>query len=145
MCFQYLYFSHFPRTCFQNQCLQTMYGGPRRSGADAGAAAVPCSSLSRRRPLHRPCPRTGIKHQAERVCCLLVLNLVSSTLSCIRQPRPRLSPEGEPERLLLLPSFSRAPSWGTELKGAAAPRPTHAYFTRTASAETATQLGEMGI
>jgi hypothetical protein len=24
------------------------------------------------------------------VCCLLVLNLVSSTLSCIRQPRPRL-------------------------------------------------------
>ena len=27
---------------------------------------------------------------AERECCLLVLNLVSSTLSCIRQPRPRL-------------------------------------------------------
>ncbi len=26
----------------------------------------------------------------ERVCCLLVLNLVSSTLSCIRQPRPQL-------------------------------------------------------
>ena len=26
---------------------------------------------------------------AERECCLLVLNLVSSTLSCIRQPRPR--------------------------------------------------------
>ena len=26
----------------------------------------------------------------ERLCCLLVLNLVSSTLSCIRQPRPRL-------------------------------------------------------
>jgi len=25
-----------------------------------------------------------------RECCLLVLNLVSSTLSCIRQPRPRL-------------------------------------------------------
>jgi hypothetical protein len=25
----------------------------------------------------------------ERECCLLVLNLVSSTLSCIRQPRPR--------------------------------------------------------
>ena len=24
----------------------------------------------------------------ERVCCLLVLNLVSSTLSCISQPRP---------------------------------------------------------
>ena len=28
--------------------------------------------------------------ERERVCCLLVLNLVSSTLSCIRQPRPRL-------------------------------------------------------
>ena len=27
---------------------------------------------------------------SERECCLLVLNLVSSTLSCIRQPRPRL-------------------------------------------------------
>jgi len=26
----------------------------------------------------------------ERVCCLLVLNLVSSTLPCIRQPGPRL-------------------------------------------------------
>jgi hypothetical protein len=26
------------------------------------------------------------------VCCLLVLNLVSSTLPCIRQPRPRLFP-----------------------------------------------------
>jgi hypothetical protein len=26
----------------------------------------------------------------ERECCLLVLNLVSSTLPCIRQPRPRL-------------------------------------------------------
>ncbi len=26
------------------------------------------------------------------MCCLLVLNLVSSTLSCIRQPRPRLRP-----------------------------------------------------
>ena len=26
----------------------------------------------------------------QRECCLLVLNLVSSTLSCIRQPRPRL-------------------------------------------------------
>jgi len=31
----------------------------------------------------------GVLHQ-ERECCLLVLNLVSSTLPCIRQPRPRL-------------------------------------------------------
>ncbi len=30
-------------------------------------------------------PSTG-----ERECCLLVLNLVSSTLPCIRQPGPRL-------------------------------------------------------
>ena len=30
----------------------------------------------------------------ERVCCLLVLNLVSSTLSCIRRPRPRLRAGG---------------------------------------------------
>jgi hypothetical protein len=27
----------------------------------------------------------------ERVCCLLVLNLVSSTPPCIRQPGPRIS------------------------------------------------------
>jgi hypothetical protein len=33
----------------------------------------------------------------ERVCCLLVLNLVSSTLSCIRQPRPRLLVWYKPE------------------------------------------------
>ena len=40
-------------------------------------------------------PRTTLAGDAnadimERECCLLVLNLVSSTLSCIRQPRPRL-------------------------------------------------------
>jgi tellurite resistance protein len=29
-------------------------------------------------------------YQIERECCLLVLNLVSSTLPCIRRPRPRL-------------------------------------------------------
>ena len=28
--------------------------------------------------------------RGERECCLLVLNLVSSTLPCIRRPRPRL-------------------------------------------------------
>ena len=32
----------------------------------------------------------GQKHLGESVCCLLVLNLVSSTLPCIRQPGPRL-------------------------------------------------------
>ncbi len=36
----------------------------------------------------------------ERECCLLVLNLVSSTLPCIRQPRPRLHCcKGAPTRL----------------------------------------------
>jgi hypothetical protein len=35
-------------------------------------------------------PRIVILERIERVCCLLVLNLVSSTLSCIRRPRPRL-------------------------------------------------------
>ena len=55
----------------------------------------------------------------------------------------------EPERLRRVPSFSRVPSLVAELKKAAqvaaAPRPTHAYFTRTASAEMLTQLGGMGI
>jgi hypothetical protein len=42
-----------------------------------------------------PAPRAPRPGQllGERVCCLLVLNLVSSTLSCIRQPRPR-TPSG---------------------------------------------------
>jgi hypothetical protein len=31
-----------------------------------------------------------IKLLSKRECCLLVLNLVSSTLPCIRQPGPRL-------------------------------------------------------
>jgi hypothetical protein len=34
--------------------------------------------------------QTSTPRPAERECCLLVLNLVSSTLPCIRQPRPRL-------------------------------------------------------
>ena len=33
---------------------------------------------------------TPLLPQRERECCLLVLSLVSSTLPCIRQPRPRL-------------------------------------------------------
>ena len=55
----------------------------------------------------------------------------------------------EPERLRRVPSVSKVPSWAAELKKAAkvaaTPRPTHAYFTRTASAEMLTQLGGMGI
>ena len=34
---------------------------------------------------------TKVWNRRERVCCLLVLSLVSSTLPCIRQPRPRLA------------------------------------------------------
>ena len=33
----------------------------------------------------------AIRCYDSRVCCLLVLNLVSSTLPCIRRPRPRLA------------------------------------------------------
>ncbi len=33
---------------------------------------------------------SAVARVSERQCCLLVLNLVSSTLSCIRRPRPRL-------------------------------------------------------
>ncbi len=39
--------------------------------------------------------------QRERVCCLLVLNLVSSTLPCIRRPRPRLGSDPEDDRAFL--------------------------------------------
>ena len=54
---------------------------PTRTDAGAlSAAKTPAS-----RPLNYDAARAN-----ERVCCLLVLNLVSSTLSCIRQPRPRL-------------------------------------------------------
>ena len=51
-------------------------------------------------PAHAAAPAAGIPDvglkgasgpaTGERECCLLVLNLVSSTLSCIRRPRPRL-------------------------------------------------------
>jgi len=40
-----------------------------------------------------PDPNFSVNHvnsTKDRECCLLVLNLVSSTLPCIRQPRPRL-------------------------------------------------------
>jgi hypothetical protein len=62
------------------------------------------SSVSRSCPVRVMRPCNGSFHviasaeivswaqQRERECCLLVLNLVSSTLPCIRQPRPRLSP-----------------------------------------------------
>jgi hypothetical protein len=40
--------------------------------------------------MHACLLRLESQEQRERVCCLLVLNLVSSTLSCIRQPRPLL-------------------------------------------------------
>ena len=39
--------------------------------------------------------RHGASLIPERECCLLVLDLVSSTLPCIRQPRPRSRPEDD--------------------------------------------------
>ena len=39
---------------------------------------------------HTPASLMHDPNPDERECCLLVLNLVSSTLSCIRRPRPRL-------------------------------------------------------
>ena len=38
-------------------------------------------------------------------CCLLVLKLVSSTLSCIRQPRPRCSVDSQKAMILVLSVF----------------------------------------
>ena len=46
--------------------------------------------FGRRRPDSVAMEWTSKTLYIERECCLLVLNLVSSTLSCIRQPRPRL-------------------------------------------------------
>jgi hypothetical protein len=40
-------------------------------------------------PAHQNSPEES-RQLGERECCLLVLNLVSSTLPCIRRPRPRL-------------------------------------------------------
>ena len=52
-----------------------------------GAEASKSGSFKDEREWARNALRIWIR---ERECCLLVLNLVSSTLSCIRQPRPRL-------------------------------------------------------
>ena len=46
----------------------------------------------------------------ERECCLLVLNLVSSTLSCIRRPRPRLAKPLSPGQHAKLTKHFQAPS-----------------------------------
>jgi hypothetical protein len=72
--------------------------------------------------------------------CGPMLESLSPAASATVTPPHQASSIPEPERLRRLPSFSRAPSWGAELKGAAAPRPTHAYlayFTRIPSAEMA--------
>jgi hypothetical protein len=60
-----------------------------REAARIGARALAvCTEGSG--PRSRPRANRGRAEQRERECCLLVLNLVSSTLPCIRQPRPRL-------------------------------------------------------
>jgi hypothetical protein len=57
-------------------CGEPMYSGDHRK--DLGLLATSFVLL------------VPIQQLLERECCLLVLNLVSSTLPCIRQPRPRL-------------------------------------------------------
>ena len=56
----------------------------RATAEEAGELRKPSKDTRRGRT------STCIFRGRERECCLLVLNLVSSTLPCIRQPRPRL-------------------------------------------------------
>jgi hypothetical protein len=75
-------------SCSRSCC--SLPAATRRSTTRASFVGASMSSLSRTRALFSrllPGPPT---FKRERVCCLLVLNLVSSTLSCIRRPRPRL-------------------------------------------------------
>ena len=59
------------------------------------AAIVSFGSTPFQLPPFSSCAFLHNIHSAlERVCCLLVLNLVSSTLPCIRQPGPRLRVHG---------------------------------------------------
>ena len=66
-----------PRKCEEAVAVHLLHGLPllrRPPAAGAAETSKECVAGSRR----------------ERVCCLLVLNLVSSTLPCIRQPGLRL-------------------------------------------------------
>ena len=87
-------------------------------------------------------PTTGrsiSRQRAGRGCGPMLESLSPAASATVMAPH-QASSIPEPERLRRLPSFSRAPSWGAELRGAAAPRPTHAYlahFTRISSAEMA--------
>ncbi len=62
--------------------------GPREPGLLAGRRRRRCGQHSSSPA--RPLTRRGSAAPGERECCLLVLNLVSFTLPCIRRPRPRL-------------------------------------------------------
>ncbi len=65
------------------------YAGTKRRKESRGQCR---SCQSKERKTDAPSTRRKRKKAAykrERECCLLVLNLVSSTLPCIRQPRPR--------------------------------------------------------
>ena len=87
-----------------------------RGAVEGGGAGVcPGGSTERLRLRSRSSPR-----DEERECCLLVLNLVSSTLPCIRQPidvgRRRATAGDTAPRAGYCPSPPRAPgpwSWST--------------------------------
>ena len=87
-----------------------------RGAVEGGGAGVcPGGSTERLRLRSRSSPR-----DEERECCLLVLNLVSSTLPCIRQPidvgRRRATAGDTAPRAGYCPSPPRAPgpwSWAT--------------------------------
>jgi hypothetical protein len=89
------------------QCSVLFLDNPPHFLAHVGSATLCCDDVGstirgaccevehlqfggRARSERRRCTWIG-RRVFQRECCLLVLNLVSSTLSCIRQPRQRLS------------------------------------------------------
>ena len=86
--FFYLKLKSFLRNDFKRSC--------STSWSTSGNSRVPYrQSGSRQQPSwHEPQPERyerqpeKYRHRQPRECCLLVLNLVSSTFPCIRQPRP---------------------------------------------------------
>ena len=64
--------------------------GSEKMGPRKRIALISEDSTLRRSARAQGLERVNYHEGAERECCLLVLNLVSSTLPCIRRPRPRL-------------------------------------------------------
>ncbi len=83
------------------------------------SVSVMSSSVSWRRRAMVSKPERVVTKARERVCCLLELNLVSSTLSCIRQPRLRLAAvrSRAPWRRRGLTRRKRQTSGGREAQG----------------------------